>query len=55
MRWVWRCWSHPGAAGEASPYTPVQGLVGFISQELSKMLNKSKEQDLLGLLPSINF
>lgn len=34
-------WSPPGAAGKASLYTSVWGLVAFISQKLSKMLNKS--------------
>lgn len=34
-------WSPPGAAGEASFYTSVWGLVAFISQKLGKMLNKS--------------
>ena len=41
LLWVLQCLSRPGAAGEASPYTPVRGSVGFTSQELSKMLNKS--------------
>lgn len=41
LLWVLQCLSHPGAAGEASPYTPVRGSLVFISQELSKMLNES--------------
>lgn len=41
LLWVLQGSSCPGAAGEAHPSSPVRGSVVLISQELSKMLNKS--------------